>query len=81
MFKRNPENITVVILDLSMPEMDGKEALLALQKIRPSAKVVIASGYSDAEVMKLFAGQHVSGFLQKPFTSTQLAETLKRALG
>ncbi len=80
-FKRHHENITVVILDLSMPEMDGKEALLALQKIRPSVKAVIASGYSEAEVMKLFPGQHVSGFLQKPFTSTQLAETVKRALG
>jgi len=80
-FKRHPENITAVILDLSMPEMDGKEALLGLQKIRPSVKVVMASGYSESEVMKLFPGQHVSGFLQKPFTSTQLAETLKRALG
>ncbi len=81
LFKRHLEQIRVVILDLSMPGMDGKEALLALQKIRPGVRVVIASGYSEAEVMKLFAGQHVSGFLQKPFTSGQLAETLKRALG
>ncbi len=80
-FKRHPENITMVILDLSMPKMDGKAVLLALQEIRPSVKVVVASGYSDDEVMKLFSGQHVSGFLQKPFTSTQLAETVKGALG
>ncbi len=60
--------------------MGGEEALLELQKIRSNVKVVVASGYSEAEVMRLFAGQHVSGFLQKPFTSTQLAEAVKRAL-
>ena len=79
-FKRHPDNIATVILDLGMPGMDGRTALHALQKIRPSVKVVIASGYSEAEVMKLFAGQHVSGFLQKPFTPTRLAETIKKVI-
>jgi CheY-like chemotaxis protein len=79
--KRHPGDITLVILDLSMPGMGGEEVLPELRKIRPNAKVTVSSGYSEAETMRLFAGQRVSGFLQKPFTSTRLAEGVKRALG
>ena len=79
-FKRHPGDISLVVLDLSMPGMGGEEALLELRKIRPHVKVVVSSGYSEAETMGLFAGQRVSAFLQKPFTSTQLAEKVKVAL-
>jgi len=51
----------------------------ALRKIRRSAKVIVSSGYSEAETMKLFGGQSVSGFIQKPFTSIALAEKVKSA--
>ena len=63
-----------------MPGMGGAEVLPELRKIRPHAKVVVSSGYSEAETMRMFAGQDVSGFLQKPFTSTGLAEKVKTAL-
>ena len=79
-FKRHPGDIALVFLDLSMPGMGGAEVLPELRKIRPHAKVVVSSGYSEAETMRMFAGQDVSGFLQKPFTSTGLAEKVKTAL-
>jgi PAS domain S-box-containing protein len=79
-FKRHPGDISLVVLDLSMPEMGGEEALPALRAIRPGVKVMLLSGYSEAETMRLFAGQQVSGFLQKPFLSARLAEKVKRAL-
>lgn len=79
-FKRHPGEISLVVLDLSMPEMGGEETLPELRKIRPGVRVVITSGYSEADTLRLFAGQHVSGFLQKPFTSARLAERVKRAL-
>ena len=78
--KRHPGDIALVILDLSMPGMGGEEALPELRKIRPKVTVVASSGYSEAEMMRRLAGQPVSGFLQKPFTSTRLAEQVKRAL-
>jgi len=80
-FKRYPGHIALVVLDMSMHGTGGEEALLALKKIRPSVKVVVATGYSEPEAMRLFAGQQISGFLQKPFTPTQLAETVKSTLG
>jgi DNA-binding NarL/FixJ family response regulator len=60
-----------------MPLMSGEETLPELRKIRPHAKVVVSSGYSEAETMALFKGQKVSGFIQKPYTSKGLAEKVK----
>lgn len=80
LFKRHPEDIMLVVLDLSMPDMGGEEALPELLKIRPNVKVIVSSGYSESETMRLFAGQHVCGFLQKPFSFARLAEKVKECL-
>jgi PAS domain S-box-containing protein len=80
-FRRHPGEIALVVLDLSMQHMSGEEALPELRKIRPEVKVVISSGYSEAETMTLFQGQRVSGFVQKPYTSKGLAEKVKVCLG
>ena len=80
-FKRHPGEISLVVLDLSMPHMSGEEALPELRKIRPEVKVVVSSGYSESEAMPLFDGQRVSGFVQKPYTSKAIAEKVKACLG
>jgi two-component system cell cycle sensor histidine kinase/response regulator CckA len=79
-FKREPRRICVVILDLSMPGMNGRETLLELMKIRRDVKVIVSSGYSEREAMRSFMGSEVSAFLQKPYTSSTLAETVKLAV-
>ena len=61
--------------------MSGEETLPELRKIRPGVKVVVSSGYSEAEAMTMFQGQPVAGFLQKPYTSTRLAEKVKVYVG
>ncbi len=78
--KRHPGNIDVAVLDLSMPGMSGEETLPELRKIRPDVKVLVSSGYSEAEAMTVFKGQRVSGFVQKPYTAAILAEKIKRAM-
>jgi signal transduction histidine kinase len=80
-FRRHPGDIALVVLDLSMPGMSGEEALPELRKIRPQVKVVVSSGYSEAETMTLFKGQQVSGFIQKPYTSQGIAEKAKVCIG
>ncbi|MGA2118459.1 MAG: PAS domain S-box protein [Bryobacteraceae bacterium] len=80
-FRRHPSEIALVVLDLSMPHMSGDEALPELRKIRPDVRVVVSSGYSESEAMALFAGQRVSGFVQKPYTSKRIAEKVKECLG
>ncbi|MCC6858578.1 MAG: PAS domain S-box protein [Bryobacterales bacterium] len=76
-FRRYPGEIALVLLDLSMPGMSGEETLRGLRKIRPDVKVVLSSGYSEAETMEAFQGQPVSGFIQKPYTARGLAEKVK----
>jgi signal transduction histidine kinase/CheY-like chemotaxis protein len=80
-FKREPRRISLVLLDSSMPGMSGQEVLLVLRSIRPEVKVVVSSGYTESETMRIFLGQQVSGFIQKPYTSSRLAEKVKSAIG
>jgi nitrogen-specific signal transduction histidine kinase/CheY-like chemotaxis protein len=78
--KRHPGDISLVLLDLSMPGLSGEEALPELRKLRPGIKVLVSSGYSEDAALALFDGQRVSGFLQKPYTSSKLAESVISAL-
>jgi PAS domain S-box-containing protein len=81
LLKRHPGEIAAVVLDLSMPQMSGQEALPQLRTIRPQIKVIVSSGYSETEVLSLFRGQRVSGFIQKPYTPKGLAEKIKSCIG
>ncbi len=78
---RPGEDVSLVVLDQSMPNMNGEEVLPELRKLRPEVKVVMSSGYSESETMLLIKGQRVSGFIQKPYTAAGLAEKVKRCLG
>ena len=74
------DGIRLVVLDLSMPGMSGEETLAEFRKLKPDLQVVVSSGYSQAEAMRLFHGARVSGFIQKPYTVQQLAKEVKLAL-
>jgi two-component system, cell cycle sensor histidine kinase and response regulator CckA len=75
-----PGDIALMVLDLSMPKMSGAEALPEFRRIRPELKVLVSSGYSEAETMILFEGRPVSGFVQKPYSASRLAEEVGVAL-
>lgn len=77
---QRPRDISVVLLDLSMPGMDGQETLRRLKPISPGIRVLISSGYNEAECLRQFGNEQISGFVQKPYTSTTLAEKVKSAL-
>jgi signal transduction histidine kinase/ActR/RegA family two-component response regulator len=75
------DEIDVVLLDLTMPEMSGDEALGAIHAIRPDLPVILMSGYSEQEVMARFDGRELVGFLQKPFQLSDLGAMLRAAFG
>jgi two-component system cell cycle sensor histidine kinase/response regulator CckA len=60
--------------------MAGEATLLELKRIDPSVRVILSTGYSEAEVTKKFSGQGLAGFLQKPYTAGQLANEVKKVL-
>ncbi|MCU0305971.1 MAG: PAS domain S-box protein [Thermoanaerobaculales bacterium] len=74
-------DVDVVVLDLVLPDLSGRDALHRLQEIDPSAKVLLVSGYTaDADIRELERGGTV-GFLEKPFLLADLAEALARLDG
>jgi CheY-like chemotaxis protein len=80
LFEKHQDLIPLVLLDLTMPEMGGLEAFQRLQAMRPEVKVLLSSGYNEAEATSRFQGLGLTGFVQKPYTSRGLAEKIKRAL-
>ena len=81
LFQANPDTFDLVLLDLTMPNMNGEETLRALRDVSPTVNVLVMSGYNEADVTRLFAGQNLSGFLQKPFRAEELYASVARSLG
>lgn len=79
MFKSG-NDISFVILDLTMPNMSGDECFEELKRISPDVKVIISSGYSEQEVTQKFIGKGVAGFVQKPYRLAELEEAIKRVI-
>jgi len=77
---KNSPPVSLVVLDMGMPEMSGKEVMQEIRVLGIKVPVLICSGYSEAEVVREFAGLDVAGFVQKPFTSRQIAEKVSAVL-
>jgi len=80
-FRTHKEAIDCVLLDLTMPKMDGEEAFQELSRLKSDVKVILSSGYNEQNVIQQFAGNGPAGFIQKPYTLTTLREALSRVLG
>ena len=78
--RRNGHEIGAVLLDMTMPNMDGVETLHALRKLRGDIKVVMTSGYSEQEASQRTADAHPEGFIQKPYPPRQLVMKLAEVL-
>jgi CheY-like chemotaxis protein len=76
LYKATP-GIVFVILDLTMPNMDGEQCYRELRKLNPDVKVIMSSGYNQQEVTQKFAGKGLAGFIQKPYRLAVLIEAIK----
>jgi two-component system, cell cycle sensor histidine kinase and response regulator CckA len=79
-YKRRAQQVAVVILDLIMPEMGGKQCLENLTGINPNIKVVIATGYSPDGLAGVTAATGVKGFINKPFDNNLMLATVRKAI-
>ena len=79
-YKHEGSEIGLVLLDLTMPEMSGKEVVEALQAIEPAVKIIISSGYTEDEVAKRIGSLKVSAFIQKPYHLNALLSLVDNVL-
>ncbi len=79
-YRDHAESITLVLLDMTMPNMDGPETFRQLQKINPEVPVLLCSGYSEQEAAEKTRMPKLAGFLHKPFHFEDLARKLRSML-
>ena len=79
-YEKNKDKIALVILDMIMPDMNGGNAYDILKKINPNVRVLLSSGYSiDGQASQIME-RGCDGFIQKPFTMSQLSEAIRKIL-
>ncbi len=78
-FAEQPGRFDLVLLDLVMPVMGGKEILPRLFELRPDVQVIVTSGQMEETVRRDLSEWDIAGFIQKPCTSLALLEKIRRA--
>ncbi|MFZ4620736.1 MAG: PAS domain S-box protein [Bacteroidota bacterium] len=73
-YQREHKNISLVVLDYSMPNMDGKTTFMELLKINKDVKVLLCSGYSEEETLSVFGTERPAGYFQKPYKPKALVQ-------
>jgi PAS domain S-box-containing protein len=79
-FRENSDRVSLVILDMIMPEMGGGEVFDELKRISRHVKVLLASGFSLQGQAREIMNRGCVGFIQKPFTMEDLSFKLKSVL-
>ncbi len=72
LFKEKTSGIALVMLDLTMPRLDGEQTFAELRSIDPQVRVVLMSGFNQLEAVARFTGKGLASFLQKPFSLNTL---------
>ncbi len=79
LFRKKASEIDVVVLDLTMPDIDGREVFQALRQVRADIPVVLATGYSRGMLEETFPDEVLVSFLRKPYEPEQLLEAIRAA--
>jgi CheY-like chemotaxis protein len=79
-FGEHAAALRVVLLDLTMPHMNGEETFRELSRIDARVPVVLMSGFTENDTVDRFAGKGLAGFIQKPFDRKQLQAKLRDVL-
>jgi len=79
-YAEHRDEITLVLLDLTMPHMDGEQTFRELRLIDPGVRVVMSSGYAQNDITARFAGKGLVGFVHKPYSLAELRDQLRAAL-
>jgi PAS domain S-box-containing protein len=79
-YQRRGDRISLVILDLTMPQMGGEETLRELRRLDPGVQVLLSSGYTESDVASRLGATGAQGFVSKPYTLTELRHRIRAVL-
>jgi PAS domain S-box-containing protein len=79
-FRVQPTRFTLVLLDLTMPHLDGEETFRQMRMLNPSVRVILTSGFNQQEAVNRFTGKGLAGFIQKPFELGSLIQVIRSVL-
>lgn len=80
LFRRRPLAYQLVLLDLTMPFMDGEETFHRLREIRPDAPILLCTGFIQNDKLERLMTAGLSGFLRKPFAPDEIVSQVKAIL-
>jgi two-component system cell cycle sensor histidine kinase/response regulator CckA len=77
-FSQYTELVDIVLLDMGLPKMSGKDVLIRIKGLKPSVKIVVASGYFESDLQVDIAQDDVAAYIQKPYMIDNVIEILRR---
>ncbi|MCS6884879.1 MAG: PAS domain S-box protein [Acidobacteriota bacterium] len=80
LFKKHSKEISLVILDMVMPKMDGRQLFYELRKLSSEVPVVVASGYCPPELLEELYRDGISGLIPKPYQSEAMAAEVRKVI-
>ena len=80
LFSVDPAAVDLVLMDITMPRLGGREACLAMRALRPMLPVLLSSGYDERESLRDLPRQGVTGFLKKPYRVQELRQAIIKIL-
>ena len=81
LLQRRGKDISLVLLDMTMPHMGGEATFREMRQVQPEIRVILSSGYNEQEAMSRFMGKGLKGFLQKPYGPRELLAKVQSVLG
>ncbi len=79
-FRPHRAEFVAVLLDVTMPNLDGAETLHEMRRLRPDVKVILSSGYDEREATRKITRDDVTAFLHKPYLPVELVERMREVL-
>jgi len=80
LFQKNPKQYSLILLDLSMPSMDGEETFNRLRAIDPHVLVLLNTGFADQDRLDRMLTHGLAGFLRRPYQPREVIQQIETIL-
>ncbi|MCA9794059.1 MAG: response regulator [Candidatus Eremiobacteraeota bacterium] len=79
-YREHHQEVDLVILDMIMPNMDGRDCFRALKRVNPEVQAILSTGYSLNQTVQEILDEGLLGVINKPYEFNQIADVVSRAL-